>query len=420
MENILDYLQKRDLIEDTTSKDLRNLLSKPIKFYIGFDPTSDSLHLGNLVGIIVLEWFKRFKHLPFALIGGATARIGDPSGKSIERPLLSDDEISYNVKSLTGFFKRLFPGEIVSIVNNDLWYNNLSVIAFLRDIGKQFRIGPMLSKESVKLRFRSDDGMSFTEFSYQVLQGYDFYHLFEKDDVLLQIGGSDQWGNITSGIELIRKKCRKVAYGITFPLLLGSDGKKFGKSEKGAIWLNSEKLSVYDFYQYLIRVADEDVIKLLKMLTFLELSEIEKIKLDMKKADYVPNTAQRILAENVTKFVHSFEDLKSAQKAATSIYASSKTELNGAILKQISKDIPHEIYQIDKILGKKLTEVAVIVGICSSKSEALRLLRSGGTYVNNQRILDENFTLSSDDLIEEKYILIGVGKKKKQLIELHI
>jgi len=418
MENILDHLQKRGLVEDTTSQELKKVLSKPTKFYIGFDPTADSLHLGNLVGIIVLEWFRRFGHHSIALIGGATGRIGDPSWKSYERPQLSDDAIFHNVQSISQFFKNLFPDGSVKIINNDSWYASMSVVSFLRDVCKQFRIGPMLAKESVKIRIQSEEGMSFTEFSYQVLQGYDFCYLFEKENVKLQLGGSDQWGNITAGIDLVRKQKKATVYGLTFPLLVDSEGKKFGKSESGAIWLNADKLSPYDFYQYLYRVSDKDVIKLLKMLTFLDLEEIEKVEKSMHSVDYVPNTAQRILAENVTKFVHSQEGLDLAQKVTTGMYPSSKNIISGDVLKEIAKDMPHSTYKLEDILGKKFIEVAAICGIASSKSEALRLLKGGGAYVNNKKILDENFLFSNEDCIEGKYILIGAGKKKKHLIEL--
>jgi len=418
MENILDHLQKRGLFEDATSQELKDVLSKPVKFYIGFDPTADSLHLGNLVGIIVLEWFRRFGHHPIALIGGATGRIGDPSGKSHERPQLSDDIISHNVESISRFFKKLFPDNSVKIINNDSWYGSMSVVTFLRDACKQFRIGSMLAKESVKIRVQSEEGMSFTEFSYQVLQGYDFCHLFEKENVKLQLGGSDQWGNITAGIDLVRKQKKATVYGFTFPLLMDSEGKKFGKSESGAVWLSSDKLSPYDFYQYLYRVSDKDVIKLLRMLTFLDLEEIEKIEKSMQSQDYIPNTAQKILAENVTKFVHSQEELDLAQKVTLGVYSSSKEILSAKVLKEIAKDMPHSTYELDDIVGKKFTEIAAICGIASSKSEALRLLKGGGAYVNNKKILDENFLFSDEDFIEGKYILIGVGKKKKHLIEL--
>ena len=418
MENILDHLQKRDLVEDVTSQELKKVLSNPTKFYIGFDPTSDSLHLGSLVGIIVLEWFRRFGHHPIALIGGATGRIGDPSGKSHERPQLGDNDIFHNVESISLFFKNLFPDDTVKIINNDSWYGSMSVVSFLRDVCKQFRIGPMLAKESVKIRVQSEEGMSFTEFSYQVLQGYDFCHLLEKENVRLQLGGSDQWGNITAGIDLIRKQKKETVYGLTFPLLLDSEGKKFGKSESGAIWLSSDKLSPYDFYQYLYRVSDTDVIKLLKMLTFLDLNEIEKIEKSMQSRDYIPNTAQKVLAENVTRFIHSQEGVDLAQKVTLGVYSSSKGELSAKILEEISKDMPHSTYKLEDVLGEKFTKIATVCGIASSKSEALRLLKGGGAYVNNQKILDVNFLFSEKDIIEGKYILIGVGKKKKHLIEL--
>jgi len=406
------------LVEDATTE-LKNLLSKPTKFYIGFDPTSDSLHLGNLVGIIVLSWFEKFGHKPYVLIGGATGRIGDPSGKNVERPLLKDEEITINVERITQFFQKLFPNGNIKIINNDEWFRSMTLIDFLRDVGKPFRLGPMLSKESVKVRLNSEEGISFTEFSYQVLQAYDFYHLFKQENVCLQLGGSDQWGNIIAGIDLIRKQEKAPVYGMTFPLLVDSEGKKFGKTEKGAVWLSDRKFSPYDFYQYLYRVADADVIQLMKMLTFMDLSEIESIEKSMKESSYVANSAQKILAERLTTFIHGKEGVQLAQKVTSGVFSHrGDTTLDGSVLKQIAKDMPHSTHKLEEVLGKKFTEIAALSGLTSSKSEALRLLKNGGAYVNNQKIQDINYCISNKDFIEGKYLLLGVGKRKKHLIQL--
>ncbi|MGD2168922.1 MAG: tyrosine--tRNA ligase [Chlamydiota bacterium] len=416
--NILDILEKRGLLEQTTSPDLKKILQNPTKFYIGFDPTADSLHLGNLVGIIVLRWFQKCGHIPFALIGGATARIGDPSGKSSERPLLQDEDIKRNVRKISEFFRNLLREHPPSILNNDDWFHEMTVIDFLRKIGKHFRLGPMLSKESVKSRVNSNEGMSFTEFTYQVLQGYDFYYLFNQQNVILQVGGSDQWGNITAGIDLAKKLDQKTLYGVTFPLLVQSDGKKFGKSEKGAVWLSEHKLSAFDFYQYLYRVSDADVIRLMKVLTFMELDEIDSIEKKMKQPGYVPNSAQKRLASEVTRFIHGEENLLTAQKITEKIYSQKSSEpLTKEVLEQIAKDLPPVIFNLDDIVAKKYTELAVETGLCSSKSEATRLIKSGGAYLNNQRINEIDFKISEEDLIDGVFLLLGSGKKKKLLLE---
>jgi tyrosyl-tRNA synthetase len=422
LQNVLEILKKRSFIDQVSSEVLKERLNKPINFYIGFDPTADSLHLGNLVPIIAMSWFRRCGHTAYAVCGGATGRIGDPSGKSIERPLRDDAVIEKDVKSiekqLRTILTRQSEGPEPKFINNDDWLKNLSVIAFLRDIGKNFRLGPMLGKESVRLRLSSEEGMSFTEFSYQILQAYDFYHLNKSNEIELQIGGSDQWGNITAGIELIRRLNNKTAYAITLPLLTRSDGKKFGKSESGAIWLSPDKLSPYEFYQYLVKVADSDVIKLLKVLTFLSIEEIEEIDKSMKSSTYKQNTAQKILAKEVTKFVHGDEGLEIALKVTKGARPGSEACLDKNTLEQISKDMPHIKLSIEEVIEKKYTEIAVISGLVKSKSEAVRLIKNQGAYLNNHKIEDVNFMIKKENLIEDTYLLLGMGKKKKILISL--
>ena len=237
MENVIECLEKRGFIDALTSEDLKQKVKSPLKVYVGFDPTADSLHLGNLLGIVALRWFQKFGHTPVVVLGGATGRIGDPSGKSKERPLLDDETIEYNISKIRKNFEKVLDFSCQNapvMLNNDQWYKSMNLIDFLRDVGKHFRMGVMLAKDSVKSRVQSEEGMSFTEFSYQTLQGYDFYHLFNSMNVCLQMGGSDQWGNITAGTDLIRKTLGASAFGLTFPLLTRSDGKKFGKSEEGA------------------------------------------------------------------------------------------------------------------------------------------------------------------------------------------
>ena len=417
MQNIIEQLQKRGFIDQITDKELFKISQKPLTCYVGFDPTSDSLHLGNLVGIIALYWLKKAGHKAVALIGGATGRIGDPSGKSLERPFLDDQIIVENAKSIGNLLKSIL-GEDILIINNNDWFSKIYFTDFLRDVGKQFRIGPMLSKESVRLRMKTEEGMSFTEFSYQILQSYDYYHLFKNQNITLQMGGSDQWGNITAGIELIRKMDRKTAYGLTFPLLTRSDGKKFGKTESGAVWLSENRLSPYQFYQYLVRVSDNDVIKLLKMLTFLSLEEIEKIEKDMKDPDYKPNTAQKRLAEEVTKFVHKEKGLKTALKVTEGAKPGSIIKLDFKTLDAISKDMPNADLYLEDVVGLKFTEIAAKINLTSSKGEAVRLVKNGGAYLNNEKISDPTYSLTDKDIIGDTFLLFGSGKKKKILIKI--
>ena len=418
MKNVIECLQERGFIEQMTSPELVDHVSTPRKVYVGFDPTADSLHLGNLVGVISLEWFRRYGHTPYVILGGATARIGDPSGKSIERPFLDEATLENNLRSIRGFFEKIFPGNgsRSMILDNNEWYRQFHLIDFLRDVGKVFRVGQMLSKESVKMRLNSEEGISFTEFSYQILQGYDFAYLREHHNVTIQMGGADQWGNITAGTEYNRKIGGDAIYGLTFPLLTRSDGKKFGKSEEGAIWLSDEKLSAYQFYQYLVRVPDADVIKLLRMLTFLPMNEIRRIEADMQKSDYVPNTAQKILADEVTRFVHQAAGLEAALKVTEGIAPGADAQLSAAVLKDLMHDMPHAEMQKSDVMGCKLADLLMRVGLCPSKSEAIRLIKNGGAYLNNVRIDDPACVTSARDLIDGAYLLLSAGKKKRFLV----
>lgn len=417
MKNIIDVLLERGFVDQMTSPDLRIALEKPLKVYIGFDPTAPSLHLGNLVGVMALAWFQRFGHTPYAVVGGATGRIGDPSGKSSERPLLTDEVLASNVASLERFFHEIlhFPqGPKPVILNNNQWLGEFNLLDFLRDVGKYFRVGPMLAKDSVRARLESEEGMSFTEFSYQILQGFDFYYLHKTENLLLQMGGSDQWGNITAGIELNRKLGGAPIYGLTFPLLTRSDGKKFGKTEEGAVWLSPDWLSPYQFYQYLFRTSDADVIRLLKMLTFLDLEEIQEIEKSMNE----PNSAQKRLAEEVTLFVHGRQGLDAALRVTEGISPGTEAKLSAVVLKELARDMPHAQLNFSEVVAQRFVDVALKVGLVPSKAEAVRLVKNGGAYFNNERISDPSFSFEASHLIEGVYLLLGSGKKKRILIEI--
>ncbi len=422
MSNVIECLKERGLIDALTSEEFVKRANEPLKIYVGFDPTADSLHIGNLVGIVVLKWFQMYGHIPVVVLGGATGRIGDPSGKSMERPLLDDATIQYNVARIRRHFEAVLdffhPTARPIVVNNDQWYSKFSLVDFLRDVGKHFRIGTMLAKESVRSRLQSEDGMSFTEFSYQLLQAYDFVHLHKEHGVEVQAGGSDQWGNITAGIELVRKLSAKPAYGLTWPLLTRSDGKKFGKTEDGAIWLAADRCSPYQFYQYFVRVPDADVIKMMQMLTFMEMNEIREYEAMLGKTDYVPNTAQRRLAEELTRLIHGEDGLQVALKVTESAAPGAKAALDAESFRAISQDMPNTVLKFDEVVGHKFTEVAARIGLAASKTEALRLIQNSGAYLNNERVDDPQFLIGEDHLVGGEYLLFGAGKKKKILVNI--
>lgn len=424
MPNVIDILVERGFIDAMTSGELRDMAEKPLKVYCGFDPTGDSLHLGNMVAIMGLAWFHRYGHTPVVVVGGATGMIGDPSGKSSERQLLDENAIQTNLSGIKRDIETVLkssggsPTNKPMILNNFDWFKHFSFIEFLREIGKHFRVGTMLAKDSVKARMASEEGMSFTEFSYQLLQGYDFLHLFDTHHVTVQLGGSDQWGNITAGTDLIRRTRGKSAFGITFPLLTRSDGQKFGKSEKGAIWLSGDKVSPYEFYQYLFRVSDADVLKLMRLLTFIDLQEINEYEAMMLLPDYIPNTAQKRLAEEITRIVHGEEGLKIALSVTQGAAPGSNTALDIKILESIEKDMPSYLLPPADLSGLKVVDLMVKSGLQQSKGEARRLIRNGGVYINNEKIIDENQDVLQNNFIEGRMLLLAAGKKNKMLVKI--
>ncbi|KAI8472368.1 MAG: hypothetical protein J3K34DRAFT_367411 [Monoraphidium minutum] len=429
--NVVQVLRERGLIQEVTSDDLEAAAARgPLSVYCGFDPTADSLHLGNLLGIIVLAWFQRCGHTPVALVGGATGRVGDPSGRSSERPVLSEAAIERNVAGIRGVLTSILERSTdasmprVKVLNNLEWFGPMSFLGFLRDVGKYARVGTMMAKDSVRTRMESEQGISFTEFTYQLLQGYDFVHLCKEHGVRVQIGGSDQWGNITAGTDLIRRLLgggaaasdAPACYGLTFPLLVDSEGRKFGKSVGGAIWLTADKLSPYKFYQYLFGVADADVIKLLRMLTFMPLGEIAALEAAMKEPGYAPNTAQRRLAEAVTEFVHGAAGLAAAQKATEALRPGAATELDAATLEAIAGDAPSCSLARDQVEGQLLVDVVVAAGMLPSKGEVRRMVKNGGVYLNNAKVTDDKRALAPSDLIDGRLALLACGKKNKMLV----
>ncbi|KAM7490925.1 hypothetical protein LguiA_033846 [Lonicera macranthoides] len=421
--NVINILEERGLLESLTADSLRSSCSDPnlppIRVYCGFDPTAESLHLGNLLGIIVLSWFLRCGHTPVALVGGATGRVGDPSGKSLERPELNVETLERNIAGIGGIIRKIL-GKDVLVLNNYDWWKDVKLLDFLKDVGRFARVGTMMAKESVRRRLESSEvGLSYTEFTYQLLQGYDFLHLFKYEGVTVQIGGSDQWGNITAGTDLIRRILHfDTAYGLTFPLLLKSDGTKFGKSEDGAIWLSPSMLSPYKFYQYFFTVPDEDIVKFLKILTFLSIDEINELEREMNKPGYMPNTAQRRLAEEVTRFVHGQEGLDDALKATEALRPGAETKLDSKTIEGISEDVPSCSLPYDQVLGISIVDLTVNTGLLESKGAARRLLKQGGLYLNNNRVDSEGRKIEEEDVVDGKILLLSAGKKNKMVVRI--
>jgi tyrosyl-tRNA synthetase len=396
------------------------LASGPRTLYAGFDPTSDSLHVGSLLPVMLLRRFQKAGHKPIALVGGATGMIGDPSGKSEERNLLSVEQLHQNVAGIERQLRGLLDFEgpsAATLLNNFDWMRDFSYLAFLRDVGKHFPVNAMLAKDSVKGRLERESGISYTEFSYMLLQAYDFVFLNQKHGCELQIGGSDQWGNITAGIDLARRMHGAQLYGMTCPLLLKSDGTKMGKTERGAVYLSPERTSPYAFYQYWINVADADSRGALRFLTELSHEEIES--LDKSRADQPHlRESQKRLAEELTRLIHGEGGLGAAKKATDVFFGAEIENLTDVQLTDIFADVPSRALGRDRLGGEGLSLVDALVesGLAKSKSEARRTIEQGGAYVNNRPRSDVNTKLIAADLASETVMVLRSGKKKYALL----
>jgi len=406
--DLLEELQKRKVIYQSTNLEglKKELLNKQISLYCGFDPTASSLHLGHLLPLVTLKRFLDNSFKVIILIGGGTALIGDPSGKKKERKLLPFQEIKEYKEKIATQIKNIFKGpENLIFVDNYQWLKEIDLIKFLREIGKDFTVSYMLSKESVKERLKT--GLSFTEFTYMILQAYDFVYLAKNYNCLLQIGGSDQWGNITCGIDLIRKKLNKEAYGLTLPLVTKSDGQKFGKTEKGNIWLDKELTSPYELYQFLFNIDDKDVIKFLKYFTFLSLEEIKDLEKTLKERPE-ERLAQKTLAFEIVSFIHGKKEAERAQKISEALFNQGINNLNKEDLEELFKSVP-----VIKIKEKKELDVIdflVKTKVCFSKSEARRILKEKSLFINEKQFeLGEK--IKKENGIYNKYFLIKRGKK---------
>lgn len=429
MKDFVAELKWRGMIQDIMPETDQHLMEEMRAAYMGIDPTADSLHIGHLVGVMMLKHFQECGHKPYALIGGATGMIGDPSGKSAERNLLDEETLRHNQNSIKEQLSRFLEFDsdapnAAKLVNNYDWMKEFSFLDFIRDVGKHITVNYMMAKDSVKKRLSSEssDGMSFTEFTYQLVQGYDFLHLYRESKCTLQMGGSDQWGNITTGTELIRRIGGGKAYALTCPLITKADGTKFGKTEGGNIWLDAERTSPYQFYQYWLNTSDEDAEKYIKIFTFLQKEEIEALITEHKEAPH-QRALQNKLADEITTMAHSAEELGKAKKASAILFGKSTTEdlaeLDERTLLQVFEGVPQT--EITKVQLEETANVTDLLSdvtnsiVFSSKGEARRMIKGGGVSINKQKVGNADDEVNFD-LLQGKYLLAQKGKKNYYLI----
>ena len=429
MKNFIEELRWRGMIQDIMPETEQHLMEGLRAAYVGIDPTADSLHIGHLVGVMMLRHFQNCGHKPYALVGGATGMIGDPSGKSVERNLLTEEILAHNIagikKQLAKFldFESTAPNR-AELVNNYDWMKEFSFLSFIRDIGKHITVNYMMAKDSVKKRFdpnENTDGMSFTEFSYQLLQGYDFLHLYQEKNLTLQMGGSDQWGNITTGTELIRRIAGGKAYALTCPLITKADGTKFGKSEGGNVWLDPEKTSPYKFFQYWINTSDADAERYIKIFTMLSKEEINSLIAQHAEAPHL-RVLQNKLAEELTILVHGREELEKAKKASQILFGNSTSAdlrtLDEKTFLEVFDGVPQAEVSAADIAGG-LDMIAILsakTGFISSNSEARRALKENSISVNKEKV-GEDYQIAEKDLVDGKFILLQRGKKNYFIVK---
>lgn len=411
--DFLKELEWRGLLFDKSAGAEELLAKEVVTAYNGFDPTADSLHVGSLLPLVCLARLQRAGHKPLALVGGATGMIGDPSGKTAERSLLTRDEVAANVAGIRAQMELLLDvggATGVEIVDNNDWFEGVGYIEFLRDIGKHFTVNQMVAKESVKRRMESEVGISYTEFSYMLLQSYDFLKLFETKGCKLQCGGSDQWGNITAGMDLVHRVAGSSVHGITYPLLMNSSGTKFGKSEQGNVWLDPKRTSPYRFYQFWLNTEDSDVISHLKFFTFLGQEEIAAIA---EKTESSPEfrEAQKVLAQQVTEMVHGKSGFENAVAASRVMFGESLANLSGEVISQIVDDVPSGELAKDQIGQVTILDLLEKSGLVNSRGQGKDLLKSGGIYLNNEPVTDPGLTIQSSLVLPGGYIFLRKGKK---------
>ena len=422
---LIEELRWRGMIQDMMPGTEELLAKEMVSGYIGFDPTSDSLHIGSLVPILLLVHLQNAGHKPYALVGGATGMVGDPSGKSEERNLLSEEVLLHNQEGVRKQLERFLDFDASKknaavMVNNYDWFKEINFLSFIRDAGKHITVNYMMAKDSVKKRLEGDTGMSFTEFTYQLIQGYDFYWLYQNKNCKLQMGGSDQWGNITTGTELIRRKTGGEAFAFTCPLIKKADGGKFGKTEKGNIWLDPKKTSPYQFYQFWLNASDEDAKGWIKIFTLLPVAQIESLLTEHEAAPHL-RLLQKKLAECLTTWVHSNADYDFAVKASEILFGNATTEvlqsLNENELLQVMEGVPtSKVSKAALANGYDLIDLLVETNIFPSKGEAKKMFVAGGLGLNKTKIAPEKTTLNADDLLQGKYLLLQKGKKNYYLV----
>ena len=425
--NLIENLQWRGMIQDIMPGTEEQLNKEMTTGYIGFDPTADSLHIGSLVPILLLVHLQRAGHKPVALVGGATGMVGDPSGKSEERQMLSEEVLLKNVAGVKNQLEKFLDFDTAKtnaaeMANNYDWFKSFTFLDFIREVGKHITVNYMIAKDSVKKRLEGNTGMSFTEFTYQLVQGFDFYHLYTNKNCKLQMGGSDQWGNIVTGTELIRRKAAGEAFAFTCPLITKADGGKFGKSEKGNVWLDANKTSPYQFYQFWLNATDADAEKWIKIFTLLPKEEIDALLQDHATAPH-ERILQKKLAEEVTVFVHSREDYDFAVKASEILFGNatkeSLTALNESQLLQVMEGVPTAEIQLEQVVeGYDLLALLTDTNIFQSKGEARKMWQAGGISLNKAKIGSEKVTINADDLLQKKYLLFQKGKKNYYFIKL--
>jgi len=420
---IIEELKWRGLLADCTDSEAlaKRLASGPATVYCGFDPTGDSLHVGHLIGQLTLRRFQLHGHHPIALAGGATGMIGDPSGKSAERNLLSREKLDENLASISGQLSRLldFDSKVnpARMVNNASWTAGVTYLDFLRDVGKYFSINMMIAKDSVRSRMEGDNGISYTEFSYMLLQAFDFYHLKSAHDCELQIGGSDQWGNITAGTDLIRKKLGVPAWGLTFPLITKADGTKFGKTEDGAVWLDPQKTSPYKFYQFFVNTEDAMVAPYLRKFTLLSPADIEALEAK-HAANPGPREAHKALAREVTTIVHGKSACDDAVKASEIMFGGGLDGITEALFGDVAGEIPTKALEKAKLegAGTSLVDLLVHSGLSPSRGQARKDVEGGGIYMNNVRVAEAARSVATGDLLFGQYLLLRKGKRSYLLL----
>jgi len=421
MNPLLDVYRNRGLLQDATEGVAEHLAEAPRTIYIGFDPTAASLHLGNLVPIMGLVHAQRAGHTPIALVGGGTGLIGDPSGKTSERQLLTKELAAENAEGIRKQLEQFLDFDAGSnsarMRNNHDWLGGLGFVDFLRDVGKHFSVNQMLAKESVKRRLENEEGISYTEFSYSLLQSYDFLELYRREGCTVQMGGSDQWGNITAGIDLVRRVESTRAFGVVFPLITNAAGTKFGKSEAGAVWLDPELTSPFRFYQYWINVDDSDAVRYLKFFSLLPIDEIAGLEAAVAAEPY-KRAAQRALAEDVTRRLHGETGLASAQRATNALFSGDIAGLGADDIADVFSDIPSSEIDSEALAGEGISVVDLLVtsGLASSKGDARRSIDGGGVYVNGVRVEGAGAAVTSADTIEGRFVLLRKGKKNYHLV----